>query len=97
MRITELRDKLISRGEPIEDKERVINTLNGLPPYWESFIQISVDAPSFLDLTDYGQIALRVRRGLQQDKYFMALNLRRINHSWRMLRKGRKGEKISPP
>ena len=39
MRITELKDKLRSSGEPIEDKELVMTTLNGLPPSWESFIQ----------------------------------------------------------
>ena len=39
MRITKLKDNLRSTGEPIEDKELVVTTLNGLPPSWESFIQ----------------------------------------------------------
>ena len=40
MRITKLRDKLRSNVELIEDKELVMTMLNGLPPSWESFIQI---------------------------------------------------------
>ena len=52
----------------------------------------SVEAPSCPTLTDYGQIALRRRRGLQQDKDFIAPNLRRIKHSWPMPRKERERE-----
>ena len=69
-----------------------MTTLNGLPPSWEYFIKLSVDAPSFPNLTNYGKIALGRRRGLQQDKDFMALNLRRIKHSWPMPRKERERE-----
>ena len=39
MRITELRDKLKSSGDNLEEKDLVMTTLNGLPPSWESFIQ----------------------------------------------------------
>ena len=39
MRITELRDKLNSSGDSLEEKDLVMTTLNGIPPYWESFIQ----------------------------------------------------------
>ena len=39
MRIIELRDKLKSSGDNIEEKDLVMTTLNGLPPYWDSFIQ----------------------------------------------------------
>ena len=39
IRIVELRDKLRTNGDNIEDKELVMTTLNGLPPSWESFIQ----------------------------------------------------------
>ena len=39
MRITELRDKLKSDGDNLEEKDLVMTTLNGLPPSWESFIQ----------------------------------------------------------
>ena len=39
MRITELRDKLKSSGDNIEENDLIMTTLNGLPPYWESFIQ----------------------------------------------------------
>ena len=39
MRIIELMDKLRSSGEPIDDKELIMTTRNGLPPSWESFIQ----------------------------------------------------------
>ena len=39
MRIIELRDKLRPSGEPIDDKELIITTLNGLPTSSESFIQ----------------------------------------------------------
>ena len=38
MRITELRNKLRSSGDNIEEKELVMTTLNVLPPSWESFI-----------------------------------------------------------
>ena len=40
MRITELRDKLKSSEDNLEEKDLVMTTLNGLPPSWESFIQI---------------------------------------------------------
>ena len=40
MRFSELRDKLQSSGDNLEEKDLVMTTLNGLPPYWESFIQI---------------------------------------------------------
>ena len=39
MRITELRDKLKSGGDNLEENDLVMTTLNGLPPSWESFIQ----------------------------------------------------------
>ena len=39
MRITELRDKLKSSGDDLEEKDLVMTTLNGLPLSWESFIQ----------------------------------------------------------
>ena len=39
MRITELRDKLKSSGDNLEEKYLVMTTLNGLPPSWKSFIQ----------------------------------------------------------
>ena len=39
MRITELRGKLNSSGDNLEEKDLVMTTLNGLPPSWESFIQ----------------------------------------------------------
>ena len=39
MRITELRGKLRSSGEAIDDKELVMTILNGLPTSSESFIQ----------------------------------------------------------
>ena len=51
----------------------------------------SVDAPSCPNLIDYGQNALKRRRGLQ-DKDFKALNLRRIKHSWPMPTKERERE-----
>ena len=38
MRITELRDKLRSSGDNVEEKEIVMTTLNGLLPSWDSFI-----------------------------------------------------------
>ena len=39
MRITELRDKLKSSADNLEEKDLVMTTLNGIPPYCESFIQ----------------------------------------------------------
>ena len=39
MRIIELMDKLRPNREPIDDKELIITTLNGLPTSSESFIQ----------------------------------------------------------
>ena len=39
MRITELRDKLKSSGDNLEEKDLVMTALNGLPSSWESFIQ----------------------------------------------------------
>ena len=39
MKITELQDKLRSNGDNIEEKDLVMATLNGLPPFWDSFIK----------------------------------------------------------
>ena len=39
MRITELQDMIMTNGYHIEDKNIFMTTLNGLPPYWESFTQ----------------------------------------------------------
>ena len=39
MRIIELRDKLKSSGDNLEEKDLVMTTLNGVPASWESFIQ----------------------------------------------------------
>ena len=39
MRIIELWDKLKSSGDNLEEKDLVMTTLNGLPPYCDSFIQ----------------------------------------------------------
>ena len=39
MRISELKNQLSTIGDPLNDKELVMNALNGLPPSWESFIQ----------------------------------------------------------
>ena len=38
MRILELRDQLSTIGDLLNDRELVMNTLNGLPPSWEPFI-----------------------------------------------------------
>ena len=40
MRINKLQDKLKSSGDNLEEKDLIMTTLNGLPPSWESFIQI---------------------------------------------------------
>ena len=40
MRITELKDKVRSSGEPIEYKELVMTKIIGIPPYWKYLIQI---------------------------------------------------------
>ena len=39
MRVTELWDKLKSSGDNLEEKDLIMTNLNGIPPYWESFIQ----------------------------------------------------------
>ena len=39
MRITELQDKLKYSGDNLEEKDLIMTTLNGIPPYWEYFIQ----------------------------------------------------------
>ena len=39
MRISELKNQLSTIGDPISDKELVMNTFNGLPSSWEAFIQ----------------------------------------------------------
>ena len=39
MRITELRDKLKSSADNLEEKDLAMTTLNVLPPSWDSFIQ----------------------------------------------------------
>ena len=38
MRIFELKNQLSTIGDPVSDKELVMNTLNGLPLSWEKFI-----------------------------------------------------------
>ena len=45
MRISELKNQLSTIGDPVNDKELVMNTLNGLPPSWETFIQSLVGKP----------------------------------------------------
>ena len=45
MRISELKNQLSTIGDPVNDKELVMNTLNGLPPFWEAFIQSLVEKP----------------------------------------------------
>ena len=39
MRIIELRDRLKSSRDNLVEKDLVMTTLNGLPPFWESYIQ----------------------------------------------------------
>ena len=39
MKISQLRDHLVAIEDPVNDKELVTITLNGLPPSWEPFIQ----------------------------------------------------------
>ena len=39
MRITELRNRIKSSGDNIKENDFIMTTLNGIPPYWESFIQ----------------------------------------------------------
>ena len=45
MRVSELKNQLSTIGDPISDKELVLNTFNGLPTSWESFIQSLVGKP----------------------------------------------------
>ena len=45
MSISELRNQLSTFRDPVSDKELVMNTLNGLPPSWEAFIQSLVGQP----------------------------------------------------
>ena len=49
MRISELKNQLSTIGHPLNDKELVMNTLNGLPPSWEAFIQSLVGKPKLLN------------------------------------------------
>ena len=45
MWISELKNQLSTVEDPVNDKELVMNTLNGLPPSWEAFIQSLVGQP----------------------------------------------------
>ena len=92
MRIIELWDKLKSSGDNLEEKGLIMTTLNGLPPFWESFIQTEVVEPSSPNLISYGQNALRKKQESQHAKDFMALNLGRIKRSYLMPRKAKEGE-----
>ena len=47
-RIYELKDQLSITGETINDKELVLLAMNGLPPSWESFIQVISSKSDFL-------------------------------------------------
>ena len=64
MRITELRDKLRSKGDNFEEKELVMTTLSCLPPSWESFIQTISGRTKLPKFDMLRQIALRKRQGL---------------------------------
>ena len=39
MRITELRNRIKSSGDNLKENDFIMTTLNGIPPYWDSFIQ----------------------------------------------------------
>ena len=45
MRISELKNQLNIIGDSVNDKELVMNTLNGLPPSWKAFFQSLVGQP----------------------------------------------------
>ena len=45
MRISKLKNQLRTIGDLTSDKELVMNTLNGLPPSWEAFVQSLVGKP----------------------------------------------------
>jgi hypothetical protein len=38
-RISQIKDQLVSIGDPVEDVELVTTTLNGFPPSWDPFVQ----------------------------------------------------------
>jgi hypothetical protein len=39
MRISQIKDQLVSIGDPVEDTELVTTTLNGFPSSWDPFVQ----------------------------------------------------------
>ena len=49
MRISELRDQLSTIGDPLDDRQLVMNSLNGLPSF-----RVLVGNPSFPSLNVYG-------------------------------------------
>ena len=92
MRITELRDKLKSSGDNLEEKDLIMTTLNGLPPSWESFIQT---ISGWIKLPKFGKLWAECTQEEQESQHakdFMALNLRKIKRSYLMPRKAREGE-----
>ena len=50
MRITELRDKLKSTGDNIEENDLIMTTINGLPPYNIQTISGQTKFPKFYEL-----------------------------------------------
>ena len=59
MKVSQLRDQLAAIEDPINDKELVTITLNGLPSSWEPFIQGVCARLNFLNLINFGLTVFR--------------------------------------
>ena len=61
-RDSQIKDQLAAVGDPIEEKELMLTTLNGFPSYWDVFVQ-GVQGKSYPSLISYGQVALKKTQG----------------------------------
>jgi hypothetical protein len=57
--VSQIKEQLEAIGDTIEEAELVMTTLNGLPIYWESFIQGICSRRRITRFTYYGRISLR--------------------------------------
>ena len=85
MRISKLRDQLSTIGESLDDRELVMTTLNGLPP-WEPFIQSLSGRSKFLNFYRLWEYCTHEETRLVVEFDCMELNMNRTNPLHLMLR-----------
>ena len=73
-RVSQIKEQIEAIGDPVEEAELVMTTMNGLPRSWDPFIKGSVPEESLQRSAGYGKIVLKKKQGWKLEKSSWMMN-----------------------